>query len=91
MLASVVVHSSATGAANEAHLTEPSGAAPLTDEPAWALLLDMVDAVEWTDGDTDLLMLDHGAIDGVVFQLSADERRALVDLLEAELGEESRL
>ena len=82
----------AAGAADRANLAEARGAAPLmTDEPEWALLLDMVDAVEWTDGDTDLLMLDHGAIDGVMFQLSADERRALAALLEAELGGASRL
>ena len=56
------------------------------DEPEWALLLEMVDAVEWADGDTDALMLDPGAIDGVMFLMSADERRALAEPLEAELA-----
>ena len=57
----------------------------LTDEPEWTLLLAMVDAVEWDDTDMDGLLLDRQAIDGVVFQLSAAERREVARLLEAEL------
>lgn len=62
----------------------------LTEEPEWTLLLAMVDAVEWADTDTDGLLLDRQAIDGVVFQLSADERREVARLLEAELGNVGR-
>ena len=57
-----------------------------TDEPAnWALLLTMADAVEWADGEAELFMVDPGAISSAVFELTSDERRALVQLLEAEL------
>lgn len=56
------------------------------DEPAdWALLLTMADAVEWADGGAELLMVDRRAINGAVFELTLDERQALVQLLKAEL------
>ena len=57
-----------------------------TDEPAdWALLLTMADAVEWADGEAELFMVDRRAISRAVFELTLDERQALVQLLEAEL------
>ena len=56
------------------------------DEPAdWALLLTMADAVEWADGEAELFMVDRRAITSAVFELTSDERQALVQLLEAEL------
>ena len=56
------------------------------NDAEWLLLLAMVDAVEWQDIDTDGLVLDRDALDGVVFLLSADERREIGRLLRAELG-----
>ena len=56
------------------------------NDAEWSLLLAMVDAVEWQDIDTDGLVLDRDALDGVVFLLSADERREVARLLRAELG-----
>ena len=57
-----------------------------TDEPAdWTLLLTMADAVEWADGGAELFMVDRRVISDAVFELTADERQALVQLLEAEL------
>ncbi len=56
------------------------------DDPAdWALLLTMADTIEWGDGETELLMVDRQAISTAVFELTSDERQALVQLLEAEL------
>ena len=46
----------------------------------------MVEAIEWEDGDPDAPFVDRQTIDGALLQLSADERRELVRLLEAELS-----
>ena len=51
----------------------------------WALLLTMADTVEWLEDEVDLLMVDRDAINSAVVELTADERQALVRLLEAEL------
>ena len=51
----------------------------------WALLLTMADAVEWADGEAELFMVDRRAITSAVFELTSDERQALVQLLEVEL------
>jgi anti-sigma-K factor RskA len=45
-----------------------------TDEPA-----------DWADGEAELFMVDGRAISTAVFELTLDERQALVQLLEAEL------
>ena len=57
----------------------------LSDEPAWRLLLTAADAVDWQSVDDELWAVDPGAVAGAVSRLSADERRDLVQLLEAEL------
>ena len=56
-----------------------------SDEPEWTLLLAMADAVEWADADTDGWVIDRQTVEGVVFEMSADERRELARLLEGEL------
>ena len=55
-------------------------------ESDWALVLTMVEAVEWEDDDPDAPFVDRQIVDGALLQLSADERRELVRLLEAELS-----
>ena len=55
-------------------------------ESDWALVLTTVETVEWEDSDPDALFVDRQTIDAALLQLSADERRELVRLLEAELS-----
>ena len=53
----------------------------------WTLLLTMAETVDWREAETDLLMVDQHTVEAAVFDLSDEERRALVQLLEAELQE----
>ena len=55
------------------------------DEAAWALLLNVVDGVDWEDGEMERWLVDLDTVEGAVAQLSAAERQDLVRLLEAEL------
>ena len=66
-------------------LDSPEDEIPATAPADWALLLTMADTVEWLEEEADLLMVDREAISSAVFELTVDERRALVRLLEAEL------
>ena len=79
----VEVVSDSVGNGGAVELTDPRRGA--TDEVDWTLLLAMADAVDWQDSDTDGLLVGRQAIDGAVLQLSDDERRELVQLLQAEL------
>ena len=62
------------------------GTTQVDAESDWALVLTIVEAVEWEDSDPDALFVDRRTIDVALLQLSADERRELVRLLEAELS-----
>ena len=62
------------------------GTTQVDAESDWALVLTMVEAVEWEDGDPDAPFVDRQIVDAALLQLSADERRELVRLLEAELS-----
>ena len=66
--------------------TTDVGTTQVDAESDWALVLTMVEAIEWEDGDPDAPFVDRQTIDGALLQLSADERRELVWLLEAELS-----
>ena len=66
--------------------TTDVGTTQVDAESDWALVLTMVEAIEWEDGDPDAPFVDRQTIDGALLQLSADERRELVRLLEAELS-----
>ena len=66
--------------------TTDVGTTQVDAELDWALVLTMVEAIEWEDGDPDAPFVDRQTIDGALLQLSADERRELVRLLEAELS-----
>ena len=62
------------------------GTTQVDAESDWALVLAMVEAVEWQDSDPDALFVDRQTIDVALLQLSADERRELARLLEVELS-----
>ena len=55
-------------------------------EADWTLVLRMAETVEWEETDTDALLVDRQMLDGAVLRLSAEERRELTRLLDAELS-----
>ena len=57
------------------------------DDADWTLLLTVAESVDWMEADTDLLVVDQETVEEAVFELSDDERRTLVRLLEDELQE----
>ena len=57
----------------------------LDDAADWTLLLAVAESVDWMEAETDLLSVDRQTVEEAVFALSDDERRTLVQLLEAEL------
>jgi hypothetical protein len=48
-------------------------------------LLNVVDGVDWEDGEMERWLVDLDTVEGAVAQLSAAERQDLVRLVEAEL------
>ena len=77
-----------TGAAPPVEVSGSDGLEPpdLADLPAdWALLLTVADTVDWEDADTDLLLGDSDAVDVLVSELSDEEQRTLVQLIEVEM------
>ena len=55
------------------------------DAADWTLLLAVAESVDWMEAETDLLGVDRQTVEEAVFELSDDERRTFVQLLEAEL------
>ncbi len=51
----------------------------------WTLLLTVAESVDWREAEADLLVVDRQTVEEAVFELSDDERRTFVRLLEAEL------
>jgi len=57
-----------------------------TDDPSWSLMTDLAGHLDWDAAVEAGLTMPAGGVDRAVFDLSADERRALRGLLQAELA-----
>ncbi len=66
-------------------VTDDLGVDVSDDAADWTLLLAVAESVDWIEAETDLLGVDRQTVEEAVFELSEDERRTLVQLLEAEL------
>jgi predicted anti-sigma-YlaC factor YlaD len=71
-----------------ADLAEAGGDAP-SNEDGWTVVADAVGHLDWDTAVEAGLTVEPGAVDLAVMDLSADERRALTALLEAELRAKS--
>jgi hypothetical protein len=74
------------GVGDEGGTLAPLGLDRSTDEPGWALVLQMAESARWNDlAPTDLFVADRAA-ERAIFELSVDEREELKRLLELEIG-----
>ena len=55
---------------------------PLDEDPSWAVMGDLASQMDWDEAGAAGLVVTPGAAEGALDQLSRDEQRAVVELLQ---------